>query len=234
MTTLTLARTLPKAERRPRLLDLYCCQGGAAMGYYLAGFDVVGIDVNPQPRYPFEFHQGDALEYLTEHGHEFDVWHGSPPCRDHTALTSRAGLEGSGHLLADTRDAFTRLADGRPWVIENVPGAPMRVDLMLCGGMFGLRTYRHRWFELGDPMFPPNLEHPAHHARTSTKKRRKDFAAGMHISVTGDVGSWVGPEVMGIDWMTGNGLSQAIPPAYTRVVGGHLLEQLAALEGRAA
>lgn len=213
---------------RPRLLDLYCCQGGAAVGYHRAGFDVVGVDTDPQPRYPFEFHQADALEYLTEHGHEFDAWHGSPPCRDHTPLTSVAGFDGTGHLLDDTRKAFIERAGERPWVIENVPGSPMRVDLMLCGGMFGLRTYRHRWFEFGDPWFPPHLEHPRHKALTSTKKRRKDFAAGMHISVTGDVGSWVGPEVMGIDWMSGGGLSQAIPPAYTEVVGRHLLEQLAA------
>lgn len=149
---------------RRRLLDLYCCQGGAAKGYHDAGFEVVGVDLNPQPRYPYEFHQADALEYLAEHGHEFDAWHASPPCRDHTALTSRAGFEGSGHLLADTRAAFQAHPARRPWVIENVPGAPMRVDLMLCGGMFGLRTYRHRWFELSDPMFPPPTSNTPHTA----------------------------------------------------------------------
>jgi DNA (cytosine-5)-methyltransferase 1 len=211
---------------RPRLLDLYCCQGGAARGYHDAGFDVVGVDIEPQPRYPYEFHRADALEFLAAHWREFDVVHASPPCHDHTALSSLSGLNGSGHLLADTRAAL--LALPVPWVIENVPGAPMRVDLRLCGDMFGLRTYRHRWFEFGDPMFPPQLSHPRHRTPTSTFKRRKQFEEGYHISVTGDVGSWVGGRVLGIGWMTGDGLSQAIPPAYTRVVGAHLLDQLAA------
>jgi DNA (cytosine-5)-methyltransferase 1 len=213
-------------KRRPRLLDLFCCQGGAGMGYHQAGFEVVGVDVEAQPRYPFEFHQADALEYLAAHGDEFDVWHGSPPCHDHTALTSLAGLNGTGWLLPATREAFTTLAGGRPWVIENVPGAEMRPDVVLCGSMFGLRTYRHRWFELGQPMFPPILEHRPHRIPTSTKQRRQAWAAGKNISVTGDVGTYIGPEALGIDWMTGNGLSQAIPPAYTRVIGTHLLEQL--------
>ena len=211
---------------RPRLLDLYCCQGGAAKGYHDAGFDVVGVDIVAQPRYPFEFHQGDALEFLAEHGDEFDVWHGSPSCHDHTALVSLAGTDGTGYQLAATRDAFTRLANGRPWVIENVPGADMRPDVVLCGSMFGLRTYRHRWFELGDPMCPPVLEHPKHRAPTSTKKRKKQYLEGYNISVTGNVGSWVGSQCLDIDWMTGKGLAQAIPPAYTRVIGAHLLDQL--------
>ena len=99
----------------------------------------------------------------------------------------------------------------------------MRVDLMLCGSMFGLRTYRHRWFEFSDPMFPPVLTHPRHVAKTSTKKRRACWDAGMNISVTGDVGVYVGSEAMGIDWMTGNELSQAIPPAYTEHIGRHLM-----------
>ncbi|WP_297827486.1 DNA methylase [Mycobacterium sp.] len=209
---------------RPRLLDLYCCQGGASKGYADAGFDVVGVDINPQPRYPYEFHQGDALEFLTGHGHEFDVWHGSPPCHDHSALASVAGTDGTGYLLAATRQAFTALADGRPWVIENVPGADMRADLMLCGSMFGLRTYRHRYFEFSDPMLPPLLPHPRHRVRTSTKKRRTCWDKGLNISVTGDIGTAIGSLALGIDWMTGNGLSQAIPPAYTRVIGAHLLE----------
>ena len=196
------------------------------MGYHRAGFDVTGVDIAPQPRYPFTFVQADALEYLAEHGHEFDVWHGSPPCHDHTPLKSLSGTDGTGWLLAATRDAFTRLADGRPWVIENVPGAEMRADVVLCGEMFGLRTCRHRWFELSDPMFPPVLPHPRHRAPTSTKKRRTCWDAGLNISVTGDIGSTIGSLALDIDWMTGDELSQAIPPAYTEVVGRHLLEQL--------
>lgn len=212
---------------RPRLLDLYCCQGGAARGYHDAGFEVVGVDIDPQPRYPYEFHQADALEFLVAHWHEFDAVHASPPCHDHSSLSSLSGLNGSGHLLADTRTAL--LALPLPWVIENVPGAPMRADITLCGEMFGLRTCRHRWFELSDPMLAPVFSHPRHRAPTSTKKRRACWDAGMNISATGDIGSTIGALVMDIDWMTGDGLAQALPPAYTRVVGAHLLDRLAAV-----
>lgn len=216
---------------RPRLLDLYCCAGGAAMGYHRAGFDVTGIDNRPQPRYPFAFVQADALEYLAEHGHEYDAIHASPPCHDHSALSARSGVDGSGWLLAATRDALRTV--GRPWVIENVPPAAMRVDLRLCGGMFGLRTYRHRWFEFGDPMFPPQLPHPRHRILTSSKKRWRDWNAGLHTSVTGDVTVEIASAALDIDWMTRDELSQAIPPAYTEVVGRHLLEQLLAARGAA-
>lgn len=121
--------------------------------------------------------------------------------------------------MADTRRCLE--ASGVPWVIENVPGAPLRFWFYLCGGMFGLRTYRHRRFETSFMVLQPY--HPQHVAKTSTKKRRRDFDAGMHISVTGDLGSWIGPACMGIGWMTGNELSQAIPPAYTEYIGRELM-----------
>lgn len=222
------------SARRPRLLDLFCCQGGAARGYHDAGFEVVGVDVEPQPRYPYEFHQADALEYLAEHGHEFDVWHASPPCRDWTSLANVVGFTGTAHLLADTRRAFTSHPARRPWVIENVPGAQMRVDLMLCGGMFALRTYRHRWFEFSDPMFPPQLPHPRHRIPTDDHKRRTGWNAGMHTTVTGNVTLDIASQALGIDWMDTDGLPQAIPPAYTRIVGAHLAELLAAADLQAA
>jgi len=114
-------------------------------------------------------------------------------------------------------------------VIENVPGAPMRADILLCGGMFALRTYRHRLFELGG-WFTLQPEHRPHTVKTATRARRKAWAEGLNISVTGDVGTYLGPAAMGIDWMTGNELSQAIPPAYTRFIGERLMTQLAALE----
>lgn len=213
---------------RPRLLDLFSGAGGAAMGYHLAGFDVVGVDIAPQPRYPFGFVQADALDSLPELIDRYQpaALHGSPPCHDHTSLTSVAGTDGTGWLLDATREAFKRT--GLPWVIENVPGAPMRADVVLCGAMFGLRTYRHRWFELSDPMFPPTLAHPRHHVRTVTKRRREAWDAGLNVSVTGDVGSYVGPDALGIDWMTGNELSQAIPPVYTRFIGEWLMARVCA------
>lgn len=210
-----------------KILDLFSSAGGGAMGYHRAGFEVVGVDIAPQPRYPFEFHQADAFAYLAEHHGEFDAFDASPECRDHTALTSRAGLKGTGWQLAEIRRMLEEI--GKPYIIENVPGAPMRKDVVLCGGMFGLRTYRHRWFESNIPLAAP--EHPKHVIRTSTKKRRRDWDAGLHVSVTGDVGTYVGRQAMGIEWMTGNELSQAIPPAYTE----HLGQQLAAhLNGASA
>ena len=207
---------------RPRLLDLFCGAGGAAMGYHRAGFDVVGVDIKSQPNYPFKFHQADALTFPLD---GFDAIHASPPCQDHTSLRSRTAEHGTGWMLDVTRERLT--GQSRPWVIENVPGATMRVDLMLCGGMFLLRTYRHRWFEV-DPRIPllSAPPHPRHRITTATRNRRKRWDAGEHVSVTGDVGVYVGPEALGIDWMTGNELSQAIPPAYTEFVGGLLLGHL--------
>ena len=121
---------------RPRLLDLFCGAGGAAMGYHRAGFDVVGVDIKPQLRYPFEFHQGDAMTWPLD---GFDVIHASPPCQDHTRqFVPRE--HGTGWMLAAIRERLT--ASGLPWIIENVPGAPMRADYKLCGCMFDLPRLR--------------------------------------------------------------------------------------------
>jgi DNA (cytosine-5)-methyltransferase 1 len=129
-------------------------------------------------------------------------------------------------LLGATQEALR--ASGQVYVIENVAGAKMPVSMLLCGSMFGLRTYRHRKFEIalhaGMLMIP---DHPTHRVRTSTKKRMRDWAAGMNVSVTGDIGSTIGGLALDIDWMTGNELSQAIPPAYTQFIGEQLIEHLA-------
>jgi DNA (cytosine-5)-methyltransferase 1 len=217
-----------RRDYAPRLLDLFCGAGGCSVGYARAGFDVVGVDINPQPRYPFEFHQADALTFPLD---GFDAIHASPPCQDHSPLAALVGLHGTGWVLDHT--AARMMEQPAPWVIENVAGAKMRADLTLCGGMFGLRTYRHRKFTL-DPRIGQLLAvpaHPRHIARTSTKKRRVGFDAGMHVSITGDVGSWLGPACMGIDWMTGDELSQAIPPAYTEFVGQQLLAHIEGVAG---
>jgi DNA (cytosine-5)-methyltransferase 1 len=217
-------------RRRWRLLDLFCGAGGAGMGYHRAGFDVTGVDIRPQPRYPFGFVLADATTFPLD---GFDAVHASPPCQDHSPLRARAGEHGTGWMLAATRARL--IAAGGLWVIENVPGAPMRADLMLCGGMFGLRTYRHRWFEIGPAVaLLDQPAHPPHRIRTSSRKRRADWAAGLHVSVTGDVGTYVGRQAMGIDWMTGAELSQAIPPAYTEHIGVHLTTALDAETGAAA
>jgi DNA (cytosine-5)-methyltransferase 1 len=206
-------------------LDLYCGAGGAARGYVDAGFRVVGVDINPQPNYPYEFIRRDAREALSGWAvaRAFDAFHASPPCQDHSPLSALVGKHGTGHLLADTRKLLA--ATGKPYVIENVPGAPMRPDVVLCGCMFGLRTYRERQFELsGFTALSPC--HSPHIARTATSRRRERWAQGWHISITGDVGTYMGPEAMGIDWMNGNELCQAIPPAYTRFIGERLLAHL--------
>ena len=148
--------------------------------------------------------------------------HASPPCQEYTPLRARQNGKHYPDLVAPTRQRLA--AAGATWVIENVPGAPLDHWFYLCGGMFGLRTYRHRRFECSALVLQPH--HPQHIAKTSTKKRRRDFDAGMHISITGDVGSWLGPGCMGIDWMNGTELSQAIPPAYTEYIGHRLMEYL--------
>lgn len=216
---------------RPKLLDLFSGAGGAARGYQLAGFHVTGVDIKAQPRYAGdEFVQGNALEFLAAHGHEFDAIHASPPCQEYSALRALTPDRHYPDLIAPTRDILVKI--GVPWVIENVISAPLQSGITLCGGMFGLRTYRHRRFESSVFMFQP--EHPRHVARTSTKKRRSCWDAGMHISVTGDIGTYVGSLAMGIDWMIGNELSQAIPPAYAEYVGHRLIATLANKEMAAA
>lgn len=211
---------------RPLLLDLFCGAGGAAVGYHRAGFDVIGVDIKPQPRYPFEFVQADAMAFPLA---GFDAIHASPPCQDHSVMSGQQGIHGTGWMLAATRDRLA--AGGAPWVIENVPGAPMRADFMLCGSMFGLRTRRHRRFEL-DLRVPILLSVPPHSnracraRRSVTRQRIASLAAGLNISVTGNVGSTVGPLTMGIDWMIGTELSQAIPPAYTEWIGRQLIEHV--------
>jgi DNA (cytosine-5)-methyltransferase 1 len=206
---------------RPVLLDLGCGGGGASKGYHDAGFDVIGVDIERQPRYPFTFWQGDAMTVSLD---GFDAYHVSMPCHDHTSLRSLAGLDGTGWLLAAVRDRVK--ATGEPYVIENVPGAPMRPDLRLCGCMFDppLRTYRLRWFEFSDHLARMifQLPHRDHGRKTATTRRRERWAEGWHVSVTGDIGTYCGPEAMGIDWMNGNELSQAVPPVYTKYIGDQL------------
>lgn len=134
---------------RPRLLDLFCGAGGAAMGYHRAGFEVVGVDIKPQPRYPFEFIQYDALGFVASHGKEFDAIHASPPCHEYSTATRHRKNRGITYpdLLPGTQKALRGI--GKPYVIENVPGAKALLSdpMLLCGGMFDLGVMRHRYFE---------------------------------------------------------------------------------------
>ena len=213
--------------KKPRLLDLFCCAGGAGMGYARAGFEVVGVDINPQPRYPFEFRQADAMTFSLE---GFNAIHASPPCQAYTVLGGREDLSHYPDLVDAVRVRLE--SSGVPWIIENVPGAPLRDPITLCGAMFGLRSYRHRLFESSVPLMAP--PHPRHEVRVNRRgeNRRKHWDMGGFLTVTGDVGVYCGPEAMGVDWMLGHELSQAIPPAYTEYLGRQLRAALTL--GRAA
>jgi len=188
------------------------------MGYCRAGFEVVGVDLKPQPNYPFEFIQADAMTFELC---GFDAIHASPPCQRYTQLGSRENLSHYPDLVDAVRERLQFI--DVPWVIENVPGSPLRNPIVLCGAMFGLRTYRHRLFESNLPLIVPS--HPKHLVRVNRRgeNRRKHWDKGGFITVTGDVGTYCGLEAMGIDWMTGNELSQAIPPAYTEWIGKLLI-----------
>ena len=208
-----------------RLLDLFCGAGGSAVGYARAGFEVTGVDIRFQKNYPFTFIEADALEYVAEHGHEYDVIHASPPCQAYTPLCALYPEKEYPDLLAITRRALQ--ATGRLWAIENVMGAPVHSGIKLCGTMFNLRVYRHRWFETPFMVMQPH--HPKHLKRTGSghgqTQRKAHYLAGNFVTITGNVGSYCGP-AMGIDWMTGGELSQAIPPAYTEYIGRLLLAQM--------
>lgn len=207
----------------PRALDLYCCQGGAGKGYSDAGFEVVGVDKSPQPRYPFEFLQAEAIQFLLTYGHRFDFIHASPPCQLYSK-TQRIMQNDHPDLLGPTRDALN--AVGVPWVIENVMGAgpEMKDPVTLCGASFGLNTYRHRLFEAGGWELP-EPEHPEHTRRqTKMGRRRKPEEMGQYV------GNFIGVEDaksdLGVPWMSREGIRECIPPAYAEYVGRAFLDQL--------
>lgn len=215
---------------RPRLLDACCRKGGAAMGYIRAGFDVVGVDIEDHANgYPGEFHQGDAIEFIREHGHGFDAIHVSPPCQSQTALTkgTNKGREYV-NLIPQTRDVLTGF--NVPTVIENVQGSELRRDLVLCGLTFNLRVFRHRYFEL-ENVAVPQPEHPFHRGHRVAGWRHGRYYEGDMVAVYGDGGGkgsladW--QQAMGIDWMTDKkDLAEAIPPAYTEYIGKYLMDAL--------
>jgi DNA (cytosine-5)-methyltransferase 1 len=207
------------------LLDLYSGAGGAAVGYHRAGFDVVGVDIKRQPRYPFEHHVADALEFLAAHGHEYDAVHASPPCQAYSISTLPNRLTGKQYpdLVAATRTGL--VAAGRPWVIENVPGAPVRPDFKLCGCMFGLpRLKRERLFETSWRGF--DLRAPCHHPEPVISVCGHDVPSHAR-KFGGPVSLALRKLAMGIDWMGRDELGLAIPPAYTEFIGEQLLAHLA-------
>lgn len=204
---------------RPRALDLFCCAGGAGMGLHRAGFDVHGVDIAPQPNYPFGFTQGDALAQDLS-GYDF-VW-ASPPCQNHSRMSGcREGLRDKyPSLIAATRAKLR--AWGGLYIIENVVGAPLENPVMLCGAMFGLATYRHRIFESNVALTVP--PHPKHSTPTS---KAGHWKPGTLISVAGNCAPMsMAREAMGIDWTTRAELVEAIPPAFSLFLGRQIIQTL--------
>ncbi|MGW4829629.1 DNA methylase [Amycolatopsis japonica] len=217
----------PGPGPRPRILVGFCCQGGEAMGYWHAGFDVIGVDIKPQPRFPFTFIQADAIAYTREHGHDFDVVAGGPPCQGYSK-THRIRRNDHPRLIAKFRDVLEDL--GKPYVIENVEEArgELREPVLLCGAMagFGLHTYRHRLFETNWPLTAPDHpEHPSELVKMGRPLRPGDW---YHA-----VGNFSGVpyvrEDMGVPWMNRDGIRECIPPVYACHVGQQLLAHLKTL-----
>lgn len=220
-----------------KLLDLFCGAGGAAVGYARAGFEVMGVDIAAQKNYPFAFHQGDAIEFLLKHGHEYDAVHASPPCQHYSRTkTLAANVDGFQRhcdriehpdLIEATPDGLRFV--GVPYIIENVVGAPLLNPVMLCGTMFDLRVFRHRLlFESNVSLIAP--EHRRHVGTTNSHRGYSRDAD--YICVCGNnYDAKQGREAMGIEWMTSRAeLSQAIPPAYSHFLGTQLMAHLCALE----
>jgi DNA (cytosine-5)-methyltransferase 1 len=216
-----------------RLLDLFCGAGGAAMGYHRAGFDqIVGVDIKPQPHYPFEFIQADALAPPVRLA-DFDAVHASPPCQGYVMGLRAINLKKYGsvpdhpRLIEPTRAVLKE--SGLPYVIENVMGAPLKRSVTLCGCMFGLRVRRRRGFESNMLLLHPRCQHRGHdfvgiygdHAQTKSFGDKDGYTRRPRASTIDEART-----AMEIDWMDWHEIKEAIPPAYTEYIGTQLLDQL--------
>jgi len=224
----------PKAikplERKPRLLDLFCCAGGAGVGYSRAGFEVVGIDINPQPRYPLPFIQADALTLDPKFIALFDAVHASPPCQSYSDLAKRNGNADEWPRLIEPVRKMLK-ATGLPYVIENVDGAPLVDPVILCGTMFPkLRVLRHRLFETNFEIVPPaHKKHPKVHTfdkRKSHFGKTDEWKDFVQVTGGGNCTLAAARAAMGIDWMSKAEINESIPPDYTEFVGRQLLRHL--------
>ena len=197
---------------KPKLLDLFCGAGGAAMGYHRAGFEVVGVDIEPQPHYPFRFIQADVMtDILSLHRYafrHFSVIHASPPCQGYANVTLwRGSHENHVKLIGPVRELLSAI--GIPWVIENVKTNALRSTQMLCATEFNLRVIRHRYFE--SPFLPFRMAPACNHSQSMIfeHKQEREFA-----------------DRMGCEWMSSLEAREAIPPAYTEFIGKQLMEHL--------
>lgn len=221
------------------MLDAFCCEGGAAKGYMDAGWTVVGVDIEGkyEKRYPGRFIQGDAIAFIMEHGAKFDAIHASPPCQRYSHGTVAGHADKHPDLIAATREAL--VATGKPYVLENVPRAPLIDPVTLCGSMFDLtavdedgtklRLERHRLFETNWPLTAPG---PDYHDKGvqvagSYGGARRDKWEAKHVRKGGYVPSKaVQEQLLGIDWMTQHGLYQSLPPVYTEWIGRQLYQHV--------
>jgi DNA (cytosine-5)-methyltransferase 1 len=233
-----MAQSVAVGHMSPRMLDLFCGAGGAGMGYHRAGWDVVGVDLMPQPRYPFEFIQGDALEFLDAgQWAGFDAVHASPPCQAYSSMRHLPWMRGNVYWdsIPPTLERLQALPI--PWVLENVERSDID-GITLCGTMFGLawadgvEVFRHRRFQSSEFLLAPG--HPKH---TSVYTPARDGMAtrgrmveGRRLNhgylIGGKPNANVEPKwsyAMGIDWMRPKEIAQAIPPAYTQFLGGELM-----------
>lgn len=209
---------------KPRALDLFCGAGGVSAGLSRAGFDVLGVDLHEQPHYPFEFIQGNALGVLDAlvQSRRFDLICASPPCQAFTAYKRRPNhVAPRVSLIPQVRERLKRI--GVPYVIENVPGAPLESPIVLCGSMFGLEVRRHRQFEASFPLPQLRCDHASQQGDFPQATNRANRRS------TCEIGVWRIPletqqRAMGIDWMPLEALSQAIPPAYTDWIAREFLE----------
>lgn len=205
-------------KKKMKIIDLFCGAGGASMGYYRAGFEVVGVDIIDQPNYPFEFIKHDAVTFDCD---EFDMIHASPPCQ----FYHQCSQKNKNHvdLIDIVREKIINTE--KPYVIENITTAPLKKYFMLCGTMFGLYVKRHRNFECSHLILTPECRHGKYKKifRTLDFKRHKKGAKSKFVGVHGSINykgdftlrKWA----MGIDWMTNAELVNALPPAYTEYIG---------------
>jgi DNA (cytosine-5)-methyltransferase 1 len=220
----------PPNGPKPRLLDLFCCAGGAGIGYSRAGFEVIGVDINPQPNYPLPFIQADALTLDPKFIASFDAIHASPPCQSYSDLAKRNGnADEWPRLIEPVREMLIR--SGLPYVIENVDGAPLINFVVLCGTMFPkLRVLRHRLFEANFEIVPPpHKKHPKVHTfdrRKSHFGKTDEWKDFVSVNGGGNCTIAAARDAMGIDWMTKNEINESIPPAYTQLVGRQLLRHM--------
>ncbi len=216
--------------RRLRLLDLFCCAGGAGLGYSRAGFEVVGVDIDEQPHYPFEFLRHDAMHLDSDFLESFDAIHASPPCQSYSDLAKRNGNAHEWPRLVEPVREMLR-ATGLPYVIENVEGAPLIDPVVLCGTMFPeLRVLRHRLFEANFTILtPPHGRHPKVHTfdrRKSHYGKTDEWLDFVQVTGGGNCTLAAARHAMGIEWMTKGEINEAIPPAYTEFIGKQLRQHI--------